>query len=220
MVVFKRSTGKTARFNGRFDPAARGQMTPGVDVRHPLYIPRRWHRPQPYTVTPMDDDEYTRRMTALNARLQAALGRSEAQNAQWRSNFKRSLDELKKMAVEENKARAMSVATPSGFPVNANRERSRMGIKEIICGALESANERFCTPTPTYPKLCDAIAMATAALGCNVPEPPQGCSVTGCITGYYCDPVSDTCLLKKPSGAACVIPSECQSGDCQYNICV
>lgn len=92
----------------------------------------------------------------------------------------------------------------------------------MICGALDAADNALnCdAPQPSNPILCSAINAAQSALQCDSVGPGQGCSVTGCGTGYYCDTVQDICLITKPTGTSCNINEECQSGGCEDFACL
>lgn len=89
-----------------------------------------------------------------------------------------------------------------------------MGLKELICGALAGAEGMLgCIPGDER-TICKAIDAAQAALDCDSQGPGQGCSVTGCNPGYYCDTLQDVCLLQKGNNEPCLSNNECVSGFC------
>ena len=91
-----------------------------------------------------------------------------------------------------------------------------MAIKDMICGGLEAADNAFgCDdPEPSRPTLCLAINASQAALDCDAPSPGQGCLITGCDPGLYCNPVEDLCLVQKQVDEPCLSDIECITGVC------
>ena len=167
-----------------------------------------------------DHDDYEERMTALNKRLHEALDRIERDgkaSRAWRSNFARSLAELKHAAAAEE--RVMSVGSPGhGIlqTMNNNRRRNNtMPLRPRVCSALDRVKGFVCDK-PGLEQACAAVNNAFSALGCEYPptEPPEGCSITGCEAGFYCDPVNDVCLEQKENDEMCGTNVECKSNYC------
>nr|MDO8084676.1 hypothetical protein [Candidatus Sigynarchaeum springense] len=160
-------------------------------------------------------DDYLRQLERINARTQQLQNDPErrAANDRWRENFLNSLQ-----AIKSGQER---LAVASGGIDSITRRMKGMGLKEQICNMLGMAKQNFCGENPPYPKLCAAIDAAASALGCqSTPEPPQGCSITGCDPGYYCDPAQNICLIKKGSNESCTVSDECSSGVCEDYTCL
>ncbi len=99
---------------------------------------------------------------------------------------------------------------------------SKAGVEMLTkSGALEFASSAFkCgTPEETRPALCSAIGAAQVALNCDSIGPGEGCAITGCDTGLYCEPTQDICLIQKGSGESCDLNTECLSNSCNFNVC-
>ncbi len=90
-----------------------------------------------------------------------------------------------------------------------------MGFIDSICAMLKTVKDSQC---PQRETLCGLIDQTMNALGCSgSEEPPQGCSITGCPSDQYCEPVEDICVNKKADGSSCTSSEEC-IGFCDLDI--